>query len=1104
MSGLNIFTSNKLEILVEQLAQMVKTPVSSTLAAEIIVVQSTGMERWLSLELAKHNGICANIQFPFPNSFLEEIAKQVMPAFPEPSPFDPDVLMFKIMKMLPDCTQLTGFEHLKAYLAKDATHLKRLQLANKLADIYDQYQVFRPEMIFQWEQGDQSAKEAHPEDKWQAQLWRQLVKGQENRHRASLQRDLIKKLKSDPSQFTNLPQRIFIFGISYLPLFHMEAFVALSQLVEMNLFLLNPCREYWSDIVSEKQMQRIKRKYPPSADTAAELHLEEGNRLLASMGTHGKDFFTVVSGFDFQTHADYRDPGCTHLLACIQSDILNLRDRKATADHVKDQSKPMAASETPPSSRLDDSDTSIQIHCCHSPMREIEVLHDNLLAMFDENPHLMPKDIVVMTPDIEAYAPFIQAVFEAQTDERLRIPFSIADQNARSQSRLIDGFFSLLDLKGSRVSAARVMRLLESPGVKEKFKLDITDIEVVERWISDTRIRWGIDDSSRQKLGLPAVSENTWQAGIQRLLLGYAMPGKNQRMFEGILPYDNVEGNEIHSFGKFLDFSDCVFRYVGELNRPKQLKQWRTVLKHLLDDFFQPDEETEREIQSLRNILDDLGNRQTEIEFNEQLEFETIRFYLGRRLDKLSFGSGFMTGGVTFCAMLPMRSIPFKIVCLVGMNSDRFPRDFQALTFDLIAKHPQPSDRSRRNDDKYLFLESIISAREKLYISYVGQNIQDNSRIPPSVLVSELLDTIEKGFDLPGQNILEQVVTFHRLQAFSPQYFKNDAQLFSYSEENRDAAACLNKREKPTALITRILPLTPVEKEALPQLDLESLCRFFSNPARFLLQQRLGIYLDKTTTLTDKREDFELKFLDKYRVEQNMLHSRLKGRDLDDYRPLQLALGQLPHARVGTFYYNEMSIDVDHFVSKIEPFTDRKIADPMEAQIEINDFRLQVRLPEIYERGLIQVRYAKQRAQDILRSWIYHLAFCEVRPQKRKRPSVLIFKNIAWQFNPVDLQRQFLADLIDVFKQGLENPLHFFPNASLEYVKQEQLKGKSKTSALKMAQKKWLSTDFARGESDDPYFDICFKMVDPFDASFQEIAKTVFEPLLANCIEIEI
>ena len=1104
MSGLKIFTSNKLEILAEQLAQMVRTPVSSTFAAEIIVVQSAGMERWISLELAKHNGICANFQFPFPNSFLEEIAKQVMPPFPDPAPFDPDVLMFKIMKILPDCTQMTEFEGLKAYLAKDATHLKRLQLSNKLADIYDQYQVFRPEMIFRWERGQKGAKEEHPEDKWQAQLWRQLVNDPENRHRARLQRDLIKKLKIDPSQFTNLPERIFIFGISYLPLFHIEAFVALSQLVEMNLFLLNPCREYWSDIVSEKQMQRIKRKYPPSADIATELHLEEGNRLLASMGTHGKDFFTVVSGFDFQMHADYQDPGCPHLLACIQSDILNLRDRKAAADHAKDQSKHIAASETPALFHLDDLDTSIQIHCCHSPMREIEVLHDNLLAMFDENPHLMPKDIVVMTPDIEIYAPFIQAVFEAQTDERLRIPFSIADQSARSQSRLIDGFFSLLDLKGSRVGAARVMRLLESPGVKERFKLDTTDIEVVERWIRDTRIRWGIDASSRQKLGLPAVSENTWQAGIQRLLLGYAMPGKDQRMFEGILPYDNVEGNEIHSFGRFLGFIDCVFRYAEELNRPKQLKQWCTVLNHLLDDFFLPDEKTEREINALRNILDDLGHRQTGIGFDEQLEFEPIRFYLGQRLDKMSFGSGFMTGGVTFCAMLPMRSIPFKVVCLIGMNSDQFPRDFQPLTFDLIAKHPQPSDRSRRNDDKYLFLESIISAREKLYISYVGQNIQDNSRIPPSVLVSELLDTIEKGFDLPGQDILKQVVTFHRLQAFSPQYFKNDAKLFSYSEENRDTAACLNKREKPVPLITRILPLTPVEEEALHQLDLETLCRFFSNPAKFLLQQRLGIYIDKTSMLTDKREDFELNFLDKFLVEQNMVSSRLKGRDLDDYRPLQLAMGQLPHAKVGTFYYNEMSIDVEHFISKIEPFTDRKIAGPMEAQIEINGFRLQVRLPEIYERGLIQVRYAKQRAQDMIGSWIYHLAFCEVLPQKQRPNSFLIFKNTAWQFNPVDLHRKYLADLLEMFKHGLEKPLHFFPNSSLEFVQQEQLKGKSKTTALKMAQKKWLSTDFARGESDNPYYDICFKMDDPLDASFQEIAKTVFKPLLANCTEIEI
>ena len=1104
MPGLNIFSSNKLEILAEQLAQLVRTPVSLPFDAEMIVVQSTGMQRWVSLELAKHNGICANIQFPFPNSFLEEIARQVLPDFPELTPFDPDVLMFKIMKKLPDCTRQSGFKHLKTYLSDDVTHLKRLQLSSKLADLYDQYQVFRPEMILRWEQNQPGTKDAYPEDEWQAHLWRQLAKDEKNYHRARLQRALINKIKAEPQQIMNLPQRIFVFGISYLPLFHIETLAALSQLVDLNLFLLNPCREYWSDIFSERQMQRIRKKYPPSADTNTALHLQEGNRLLASMGTHGQDFFSVISDFDIQIQEFYQDPGCTNLLSCIQSDILNLRERKAEAGSIENQSKHSSAPETLLPFRIDRSDTSIQIHCCHSPMREIEVLRDNLLAMFDENPQLRPKDILVMTPDIDVYAPYIQAVFEAQTDERLRIPFSMADQNARSQNPLIDGFFSLLDLKGSRVSAARVMRLLESPGVREKFGLDLSDIETVERWIRDTRIRWGVDGTSRQKLDLPAVHENTWQAGIHRLLLGYAMPGKNQQMFDGILPYDKVEGNEIHSFGKFLEFTDGVFRCVTDLNRPKQLQQWCSALKQLLEDFFQPDEETQREHQRLRKIIDDLRNRQTEIGFNEKLEFEPIRFYLGQRLDNLSFNSGFMTGGVTFCAMLPMRSIPFKIVCLVGMNSDRFPRKFQPLAFDLIAKHPQPGDRSRRNDDKYLFLESIISARQKLYISYVGQSIQDNSRIPPSVLVSELLDTIEKGFDLPRQDITDHVVTFHRLQTFSPQYFKDDTRLFSYSKENRDAAVGLSKIKEPAALITSELPLTATEKEELRQLDIETLCRFFSNPAKFLLQQRLGIFLDQTAALTDKREDFELNFMDRYLVGQNLVGSRLEGRDLDTYRPVQIARGQLPHAKVGSFHYNEMSIDIEHFVSKIQPFKNRKIAGPLEAQIEIDDFRLQVRLPEIYEQGMIHVRYASKRAQDILRSWIYHLALCEMKLQNLPATSILIFKNTAWQLNPVDHHRKYLRQLLNLFKQGLEKPLHFFPNTSLEYSQQEYIRGKSKTAALKAAQRKWLNSDFARGESADPYYDICFRRCDPLDDVFQDISEGVFKPVLAHYTELKI
>jgi exodeoxyribonuclease V gamma subunit len=1100
MPGLNIYTSNRLEILAERLSQMVKTPLSAALAAEIIVVQSKGMERWVSLEIARHNGICANVRFPFPNSFLQEIAKQVLPEFPEPSPFEPEILMFKIMKILPGCTHLAGFEPLKTYLADDANQLKRLQLSSKLADILDQYQVFRPQMIFQWEQ---DPKGDHGPEQWQAQIWRKLVNGQQNLHRARLQRDLIDKITSEPRQFAHLPARVFIFGISYLPLFHLEAFVALSQLTEINLFFLNPCREYWGDIVSEKQMHQIKKKYHRFADRDAALHLEEGNRLLASMGAHGKDFFTLINNFNFQVHEIYKDSGCANMLCCIQSDILNLRERRETPADATNQTNHLSGPSRPLPIRIEDSDTSIQVHCCHSPMREIEVLHDNLLAMFDQDPQLMPKDIIVMTPDIEMYAPYIQAVFETQTAESQRIPFRIADQSVRGQNRVIDGFLALLDLKGSRLNAAQVMRLLEFPGVKEKFGLDDTDIETVERWIRDTRIRWGINDKCRQQLGLPATTDNTWQAGIDRLLLGYAISGNNQLMFDGILPYDNIEGNEVHSFGKFLHFINSVFQCAKLLEQPKRLKHWCTELNRLLDDFFLTDEQTEREMRTLKMILEDLGKRQTDVDFDEILEFEPVQFYLVQRLAKLRRSSDFLSGGVSFCAMLPMRSIPFKVICLVGMNSDTFPRDDQFLTFDLIANQPRPGDRSRRKDDKYLFLESIISARQKLVISYVGQSILDNSHRPPSVLVSELLDAIDQGFYLPDKNILEHVVSIHRLQAFSPQYFKKDAKLFSYSKENRDAAVGLNKRNQPVPLIDEAIPLTPPEKEQMHQPQIEALCRFFGSPARFLLQQRLGLYLEETSVLTDKSEDFELTSLDKYLVGQNMVRARLAGKALDDYRPVQMAMGQLPHGTVGAFYFNEMSIDAERFVRKIESFLDEKIADPLETQIKINEFCLQVHFPEIYRQGLIQIRYANQRAQDLLKCWIYHLALCALAPKNWPLTSILAFKNATWKFSPVAENRTYLADLLYVFKQGLQSPLHFFPNTSLEYVRQKQIKGKSEIEALALARRKWISSDFSRGESDNPYYDVCFKTIDPLDESFAEVSQTVFEPLLTHGSQIQ-
>ncbi|MGA9177319.1 MAG: exodeoxyribonuclease V subunit gamma, partial [Desulfobacterales bacterium] len=587
MNGLNIFTSNYMETLAEQLALIVRAPLSSVLSPEIIVVQSRGMERWVAMELARHNGICANCFFPFPNTFLQEMFKKTISDNPEESFFDPLTMTFKIMKVLPECLHLPGFERVKRYLADENTGIKLFQISKRIADLFDQYLVFRPEMIFNWEKG----RDHH----WQADLWREISFGKEHLHRAGLRKVFLENIRPSPRQTEHFPDRISIFGISYLPIFHIEAFVEISRHSQVNLFLMNPCKEYWGDIVSDRETRKIRKKHVPSNNISKDLYLEEGHRLLASMGTLGRNFNSLISDLDSQVFELFTENQNRTILEKIQSDILNLKSRQFSF----------------PSSNTHDPilriDSSIQIHSCHSPMREIEVLHDNLLAIFEEDPDLLPKDIVVMTPDIHLYAPFVQAVFGTQIDEKKRIPFTIADQSIMTESRIIKGFFSILDLRNTRMGVNHVMALLEVPEIRENIDISEAEIETVERWIRETNIRWGIDAEHRRKLGLPVFSENTWKAGIERLLLGYAMPGFGRKMFSGILPYDHIEGGEVKILGKFIGFFDCLINRVDSLNQARTLSGWSQVFSDMIEQFFTPEQDSEAEIQTLRRFLDDMS-----------------------------------------------------------------------------------------------------------------------------------------------------------------------------------------------------------------------------------------------------------------------------------------------------------------------------------------------------------------------------------------------------------------------------------------------------------------------------------------------------------------
>lgn len=1075
--GLRLYTSNRMETLAEVLSRLLEEPLPSPLEQEIIVVQSVGMERWLRMQLARHHGVCANVRFPFPNAFLREIFEKVLESPPDRA-FDPPVMTWRIFDVFGTSINRSGYESVAAYLARKKGDLARYQLAATIADLFDQYLIFRPDMIASWENGNH--------DHWQALLWSELAGTVTPCHRAALHRQVIEALDRGRKFPPNLlPRRVSVFGISTLPPFHLQVFSALSENTEVNLFLLNPCREYWGEIVSKRQKEAYVKKRGKHQAQENLLHLEEGNSLLASLGTLGRDFFSLVTDLEHQEVHFFENPQGATLLQMIQSDILNLRDRTF---EIREKGLVCAH------------DRSIQIHSCHSPQREVEVLHDRLLSLFDQHPDVEPRHILVMAPDIEIYAPFVQAVFGVPEKENERIPFTIADRSPKSRNLLVKPYLALLDLSKSRFQASEIMDLLECGSVRSRFSLEEQDLSMIQRWVRESGIRWGRDADHRRDLSLPPFSEHTWRFGLDRLLMGYALSGsRNGRMCKSILPYDKIEGGDALILGRFAAFVESLISRVSSLLEPKSLHVWSETLTDLLDGFFSSAPPWERDTQMIRDALMGLAEQAAASQFQKKVSIDVVRYHLSGQLEKKTFGSGFLAGGVTFCSLLPMRSIPFKVICLLGMNNDGYPRLTKKLGFDLMAEKPRRGDRSRRNDDRYLFLETILSARDTLSISYVGQSPEDNSSMPPSVLVSELIDYLDEHFRFENAAILpsEHLFFKHRLQPFSSVYFTGDEKYFSYSSENLSAARQKlepSRRGRPF-IAERLSPPDNQWKS----IDLSRFLAFFVHPAKFLLKERLGIAFGREESSLEESEPFTVEGLGKYQLDQEILGRKMAG--IKDGQLFQLlkAEGRLPHGTPGGRLYERCNREAGSFVRALLDQTQERQAESLEIELPLNELTLKGRITGIYPHCLLQYRYAKAKAKDHVTLWIKHLLFSLAGRHAEKGESLLVAADGSWKYAPVDSPGKILEQLAGLFLTGLEKPLPFFPATSLVYAEAVLLHQRDETYALEKARAKWLGNEFfpGSGEREDEYYQLAFRNTIPLDTAFQDLAIQFYDPLFS-------
>jgi len=1101
---LQVHTSNHLPVLLEKMARELALKPLHPRENELILVQSLGMSRWVTLELARQHGISASHEMPFPATFFEELSAKVLDeATPQENPFsDRQLLTWLIFRMLPECLREPLFSPLAGYLNHDPGGRKRYQLATRVAACLDDYQVYRPDFPTAWE----ALKEAGPDSPhrdWQAELWRRLVKQAGTQTRLARFARLLRTLAKNDNLEAVLPRRISVFGLSNLPPLFIHLLGALARHIPVSVYFVSPTWHYWGDIQSQREQARMLRRFRRNRDQPR--HMEKGNALLASFGGQGRDFFKLLEDADTSGAAwhtlDFIVPHYDSMLHALQADVLKLVDRTARAQHDPFGVNP--------------DDRSIQIHSCHSPMREMEVLRDQLLESFAADPELKPHEVLVMVPDIRVYTPYIQAVFGVEHSGSPRLPFSLADRSLSQENPLTAAFLRTLQVARGRLGSTEVLELLEEPAVRRRFEIDEEDLSAIRVWIEETRIRWARDGAQRRSdFDLPPLDANSWMAGLNRLLMGYAT-GAVDELVSGVLPYGEDTAGHVNLLGSTITFAETLFRFVRPLRRSHPLATWSRILTDLINVFFTPNGlEEEEALQMLRDAARGLETAQLVAAMDEPVGLPVVRDHLERMFADDGLAAGFISGRITFCALKPMRTIPFKVVCIGGLNNGDFPRQSGVTSFNLIGAAPRVGDRSPREDDRYLFLETVLAAGNRLILSYLGRSITDNSDMVPSVVVNELLDYLDGAYYCPdGVAARDFVVTEHPLQAFSQNYYNgSDPRLFSYCLENYHAAGIQSGLEARPFLEGRL------EAEEGPlALEIEKLIAFWAEPCRFFCQRILHLYLPQKGDAPDEAEPFSLSGLDRYKLHDLILERRFRFGQADEQAVVD-ASGLAPPGELGVATYIREQENLDPLFAELESWEQGRTE---LFELVGSDWRMSGFLDGLGRELRLQYRPGMIRPKDLVSGWISHLVLNVLSGQglvATPSRSLLIglgkAKNgprpvLRTSFQPVANALEILDQLVAGYRLGCCAPPPLFTRTSHTYAKarwDRENKG-SRSQPMDQAHRIWSGGKYpgpVLPESLDPYVRLCFRGKEPLreeEEAFKHQAVSLWYPLFKSTRE---
>ncbi|SIJ70251.1 Exodeoxyribonuclease V, gamma subunit (RecC) [Mycobacteroides abscessus subsp. bolletii] len=986
--ALHLRRAERTDMLADGLARLLAEPAPDPFTEELVLVPAKGIERWLSQRLSDRLGVCAGVRFRSPRSLIAEITGTV-----DNDPWSPDALVWPLLAVIDENLDQSWAvplaSHLGAFEAGEERELRqgrRYAVARRLAGLFASYARQRPGLLVSWLDGDP----AEPDLAWQPPLWRALVSRVDAVPPHVRHGQVLARLREAPS---DLPTRISLFGHTRLPVTDIELLDALSTHHDLYLWLPHPSDTLWHTLRAEHG------PVPRREDTS---HRAVRHPLLATLGRDVRELQRALpssASDEYLSGATFSDT----LLGWLQSDL--------------------AAGQIRPAGRvLAPGDRSVQVHSCHGPARQIDVLREVLLGLLADDPTLEPRDILVMCPDIETYAPLISARFGlgesvpgAHPAHQLRV--RLADRALVQTNPLLTVAGQILSLASGRATASEVLNLAEATPVRMRFGFTDDDLDAITAWVREANIRWGFDPEHRAPYGVDFL-HNTWRFGIDRILAGVAVSEDAHAWLGATLPLDDVSSNRVELAGRFAEFVARLHTTVTSLSGARPLDQWLTALSTGIEALAEDAEDWPR-AQMLREFAEILAQADP-----VSLRLSDIRALLDRHLAGRPTRANFRTGTLTVCTMVPMRSVPHRVVCLVGLDDGVFPRLGAVDGDDALARDPMTGERDIRSEDRQLLLDAIGAATETLVLTYTGANEYSGQARPPAVPLAELLDTLDITTSHP---VRDQIHITHPLQPFDIRNVTPGGVLpghpFTFDSTALIAArAAAGARAERPPFICGPLPAPDVTDVALTDL-----AAFFNHPIKGFFRA-LDYTLPWDVDGVSDDMPVEIDALEEWTVGDRLLADMLRGMTPADAQQAEWRRGTLPPGQLGWRRVSELR---DRCAALAAETRGYRTDDSRAFDIDIDlggGRRVTGTVSPVFGERLVSVTYSRLDAKHLLQSWIPLVALSAHDHQRewsavcigraRRGPQPLV-RSLGRPTDPLGV----LRDLVAIYDAGRREPL---------------------------------------------------------------------------------